>query len=148
MFKPAALVGECLLFKYSWHKQYTDTIMPLHKHSICSKCNSLIIFTATLLKTRLLAALIWWHRGSKCCFIRVSWRLALQVQRIYHSEEADKSCSIFMVKENKMSICPPKNTSCLHVQRRRTNPPMLVLSRPGAHVYALQANGIAPVGNP
>lgn len=126
--------------------------MPPHTHTHTHRqCKSLIIFTPTLLKTRSLAALIWRHRGSKRSSTRVSRRLALQVQRIYHSEEADKSCSIFMAKENKMSTCPPKKTSCLCVhsswEMNLKNPPILDLSRPGAHVYALQANGLTPVGN-
>lgn len=138
MFEPTALRGECLLLTYSWYKQYTETRMPPHIRSLCRKCKLLIIFTPARLKTRSPVALIRRHRGSKRCSIRVSWRLALQVQRIYHSEEADKSCSIFMAKENKMSTCPPKKTSCLHVHSSREmsqkNPPIWILSRPGAHV--------------
>lgn len=103
------------------------------------------------LKTRSLAVLIWRHGGSKLCSTGVSWRLTLQVQRIYHSTEADKYCSICMAKENKMSTCPLKKTSYLHVhsscEMNQKNPPICVLSRPGAHVYALQAIGLTAVGN-
>lgn len=50
-----------------------------------------------------------------------------------------------------MSTRPPNKTSCLHVHGSREmnqkNPPILVLSHTGVHVYTLQANGLTPVGN-
>lgn len=91
------------------------------------------------------------QRIQSCCSTRVSSRSALQVQRIYCRKKAHKSCSIFTVKENKMSTRPPNKTSCLPAHSNREmyqkNPPILVLSRTGVHVYTLQANGLAPVGN-
>lgn len=50
-----------------------------------------------------------------------------------------------------MSTHPPNKTSCLHVHGSREmnqkNPPILVLSRTGVHVYTRQATGLTPVGN-
>lgn len=50
-----------------------------------------------------------------------------------------------------MSTRPPNKTSCLHVHGSREmnqkNPPILVLSRTGVHVYTLRANGLTPLGN-
>lgn len=46
-------------------------------------------------------------------YIRVFWRLVWQVQRIYHSKEADKSSLIFML--NKMSTHPTRKPPCIRV---------------------------------
>lgn len=61
--------------------------------------------------------------------------------------EADKSSSIFMLNENKMSTHTTKKPSCLHVHSsweiNQKNYPILVLSRTGAHVYAIHTSGVA-----
>lgn len=70
------------------------------------------------------------QRIQSCCSTRVSSRSALQVQRIYCRKKAHKSCSIFTVKENKMSTRPPNKTSCLPAHSNREmhqkTPPILV----------------------
>lgn len=69
----------------------------------------------------------WMVQKFKAAAAPVSGRPALQVQRIYRSQKAYKSCSVFMMWENKMSPRPPNKTSCLHVHGSREmnqkNPP-------------------------